>query len=63
MKFERKIPKDEIPIILQCMKEHDRLRDEARKLCDKALAEKWEVTPQCINKIRCEFLGRRRNGY
>jgi len=60
--FKRKIPKEEIPIILACMKEHDRLRAEAKLLDDAALAEKWEVTQQAMNKLRCDFLGRKKNG-
>ncbi len=62
MNFQRKIPKEEIPIILACMKEHDRLRAEAKKIDDAALAEKWEVSHQAMNKLRCIYLGRKKNG-
>lgn len=61
MDFERKIPLEDLPTLVKCFQEHDRLVNEARLLSDAALAEKWEVTPQAIHKYRMKYIGRRYN--
>lgn len=57
----RKITDDDLKILVECFKEHDRLENEAKKLSDAALAEKFEVTHQCINKYRVKLIGRKSN--
>ena len=56
----KKIPPEDIPVLIECFKEHDRLIAEAKKLSDKELAKKWEVSHQRINYLRIKFFGRNR---
>ena len=56
-----KVPREDIPLIIECMKERDRLFDEAKKLSDGALAEKWGCSMQYMNKLRIKYIGRRYN--
>ena len=59
--YPKKIFPEDLRILMECFKEHDRLEAEAKKLSDAELAKKFEVTHQCINKYRVKLIGRKSN--
>lgn len=48
---QAKLTKEDIRLIWQCVAERERLREEARRLSNKALAEKFGVHYRTIERI------------
>jgi predicted DNA-binding transcriptional regulator YafY len=48
---QTKLTDDDVKLIRQCVLERERLREEAKKLSNEALAEKFEVHTRTIDRV------------
>lgn len=48
---QSKLTKADVQLILECVAERERLRKEANKLSNSALAEKFDVHPRTIDRV------------
>ena len=49
--YKAKLTEDDVRLIRECLAERERLLREARKLSNKRLGEKFDVTEVCIENI------------